>query len=78
MFLYPLGNRHNQIGCLNLKGGGLTQRRLHFSCKMHSFRTMVVIRFKMGQIPRINSTLEEKTGYISTLKHEVQQNIYVT
>ena len=40
-----------------------------FSCKMHSFRTMVVIRFKMWQIPRRNSTLEEKTGYISTLKH---------
>ena len=24
---YPLGNGHNQIGCL--KGGGLTQRKTH-------------------------------------------------
>ena len=53
MFLYPLGNGHNQTGCL--KGGGLTQKKKHiFSCKMHFFRTMVVIRFKMWQMPRIN------------------------
>jgi len=37
--------------------------------KCTPFRIMVVIRFEMRQIPSRNSTLEEKIGYISTLKH---------
>ena len=67
MLLHPLGNCHNQIGW---KKEEAWPRAKHiFSCKMHSIRTMVVIRFRMWQIPRINSTLEENTGYVSTLKH---------
>ena len=66
MFLYPLGHGHNQIGCSN--GGGLTQKKHRFSCKMHSFKTMVVMRFKIGKFQEKN-TLEKKTEYISTLKH---------
>jgi len=52
-----------------------------FSCKMHSFRTIVVIRFKMWQIPRRNSTLEEKTDlhfealaateYVCNIKYKI-------
>ena len=38
---------------------------------MHSVGTMVVIGFKMLRFPKRNSTLEEETGYISTLKHYI-------
>ena len=61
MFLYPLGNGHNQIGCLN--GGGLTQKKHIFRCKMHSFKTMVVMRFKLWQIPRKKHPRKENKIY---------------
>ena len=42
-----------------------------FVFKMHSSRTMVVIRVKMGQIPGRKPTLEKKVGYIPVLKHYI-------
>jgi hypothetical protein len=62
MFLYPLENDHNMF-----KRRRLDPKNI-FSCNMNSNRTMVVIRFKMWQIPRIQPTLEENAGYsVSTL-----------